>query len=115
MNIPDARAITVDRFKDWLVTARPNDKLVYYTGETLTYSLMASHIKKEVWEMALNGHVYLVQKKLGVGLYEFITVKASKSPCMSLIPVRDYSDKNHVSKLQTYTNRQVRLLERVAS
>lgn len=108
---------TVDNFLAWVKAAKPNEKMIYYRGETLTFSLMTTQIKRETWDKALEGRVYLVQKKLGVGLYEFIAIRASDAPANKLIPIADSIGRadRHSPRLQTYTNRRINLMERVMS
>ena len=109
--------VSVEHFHLWLRFAKPNDSIVYYRGETLTFSLMTVQIKRETWDKALEGLVYLVQRKLGVGNYEYIAIRASSSPVVKFIPVADGGSKieRHSPRLQNYSSRRLSLMERVMS
>lgn len=77
---------TVEEFNEFLTTAFPNDRAIYHTGSGLTNTTYMLVLKHTVWQMAIKGHVYLVQKKLESDKYQFIAIKASENPNKKLIP-----------------------------
>lgn len=107
-------APTVDEFNEWFKSAKPNDKYIYFRGETLTFSHMSNKIRQETWYKAVIGEVYLLQRKLGLGKYEFIAVKASNPPIVRLVPFDERPEPNRL-RLQNYSARRVKLMERVMS
>jgi hypothetical protein len=66
-----------ERFIAWFKQAERHEKYVYYSGNSLTDSLLSVEIKKIAWTHACRGYVYLVQKKLGNGYYHFYAIKAT--------------------------------------
>lgn len=89
-----------DKFLTWLVSAKPNQQFVYYEGMSLTDTLLSVVIQKALWSHACRGYVYLVQKKLRVGLYMFIAIKASSPPIKKLVPLAEPKDRVGI---RTYT------------
>lgn len=85
-------AISLDRLINWLHVAQPNEKMVYYTGETLAASVLTRELRKQVYNLATMGAVYLVQKRLNgdlKGNTDFIAIKASPRPIHKLVPLSD--------------------------
>lgn len=105
---------TVEEFGSWLSNSKPNDKYIYYKGETLTFSHLTNKIRKETWDRAIEGRIYLLQRKISVGVYEFIAVKASYPPLDRLVPIGEKSEPIKM-RIQTYSNRRTKLIERVMS
>lgn len=73
-------------FFRWFSIAKPNDIIVYYTG-TLAEAIDKSDtntkeylldIKETMWQYAVEGKLYLFQKKIDTGVYEYIAVKSSR-------------------------------------
>lgn len=75
--------MTANEAHDWLLTARHGDRVVYHVG-----SLADDRVKGEkreraelewladtFWEAARTRRVALVQRKLGMGHYEYIAVR----------------------------------------
>lgn len=108
---------TVETFLAWVKSAKPNERIIYYRGETLTFSLMTVQIKRETWDKALEGLVYLVQRRLGPGKYEFIAIRSSETPNDKLIPIADAGSRieRHSPRLQNYSSKRLSLMERVMS
>lgn len=70
--------------------AQPGQKLVYFKGY-LYETLLGRSIQSIVYKYATKGLVYLFQKKT-VGIvygYDYIMVKASKKPVITLVPLSD--------------------------
>lgn len=67
-------------FNRWLNSAKPRDIFIYYDGEFLPVAL-----HKHVYPIACTGEVYLVQRKYGVGKYQFLAIK-SEYKIAKLIP-----------------------------
>lgn len=107
-------APTSEEFNEWLRVSKPNDRFIYFRGETLTYSHMSNKIRQETWHKAVIGDVYLVQRKLALGQYEFIAIKASNPPITRLVPFDERPERNRV-RIQNFSSRKVRLIERVMS
>ena len=91
-----------EQFINWMRTAQPNDKYAYYTGSSLTDTLISNEIRKFIWSHACRGYVYLVQKKERVHYYHFIAIKASKIPNARLVPL---SERKEVSNFRRYTTK----------
>lgn len=75
-------------YKTWLVNAKPNDKFIYFTGNSLQDNIVGKMMQPVVMEDALEGFVHLVQKKEIPFVYNFIAIKASQQPSRHLIPSR---------------------------
>lgn len=73
------------------MNAPPLERFIYYTGLHLTDTILSREVKKLTYELAVNGKVYLVQKKCYsvFGEYDFIAIKASKPPVHKLVPLSD--------------------------
>lgn len=78
----------LSELKEFINTANPNDKFIYYTGFSLTDSIMAKELKRVTYEYATKGEVYLVQKRFQ-GAFDFIVIKASRPPMYKLVPLSD--------------------------
>ena len=98
-------------FFKWFEAARPNDVIVYYTGELASAIELSDKnvreflldIKETVWQYAVDGKLYLFQKKLETGRYEYIAVKAGRR-IHQLNPVHYYT-RYGVDKAQTRVNK----------
>lgn len=88
-------ALNTGELLEWSKTATPNSKKTYYVGFSLTDTLLSLEIKKQAWELAVKGQVYLVQKKHCVGEYSFIAIKASHPPNIKLVPLDLKQDKGY--------------------
>jgi hypothetical protein len=77
-------------YKNWLMNAQPKEKYTYYTGNALSESKIGEMIGRVVMQDAMEGFVYLVQKKRGDYLYEHIAIKVGTDPNMKLVPTFRY-------------------------
>jgi len=71
-------------FRDWLVTAKPGDKLVYCTGALAT-SIQKAHMAKDAtagvlsalqeaaWQARTKAH--LIQRRVGPKVFDYIAIK----------------------------------------
>lgn len=114
----------VDHFKDWIAAARPNDKYTYHIGFGLFDSFMSGQVRKLAWDRAVDGDIYLVQRRITSGSYEYIAVKASNPPIEYLVPLGEPPPPSMKMPIQRYykytptvgvTTRKPRLLERVSN
>jgi hypothetical protein len=80
--------ITQEHLRDWLRQSKPGDKLVYATTTHLTAHFPTFKLAREVWQMAVQGHLYLVQYRIPntvYGIFDYIAVKASYPPMKRLV------------------------------
>jgi len=75
-------------YKTWLLNSKPNERFVYFTGNSLSESIVGTFIGQVLMEDALKGMVYLFQRKLSPYNYEHIAIRASIDPHQKLIPER---------------------------
>jgi len=85
----------LSELKSFINTAKPNDKFIYYTGFSLTQTIMSNELRKITYEYAVKGEVYLVQKRYQ-NTFDFMVIKASKNPIYKLIPFSDEKRKEHL-------------------
>jgi hypothetical protein len=77
-------------FQYWLKNARPGERVLYYYGFLMRdrevfmrgggfSDNFPPSIKTAIaaWKAYMNGSVHLIQKKQGMGVYEYIAVKAA--------------------------------------
>lgn len=74
--------------ESFVQNASPNNRFIYYKGYSLTDTILACQLRKLTYQFALEGKVYLVQKKHGF-YFEFIAIKASTPPVIKLVPFND--------------------------
>lgn len=77
-------------FISWLNVAEPGENYIYYKGYIgESKSNILSSLKQTVWKSAVNGRVYLLQRKNGPSEYDYLAQKSAKKyPCIvaRLIP-----------------------------
>lgn len=80
-----------ERFESWYRTANPGEQYTYYIGllGMESKSKFHHHIKHTAWKYALQGRVYLFQRKIEENEFDYIAVKA-KQYVYKLVPF-DYS------------------------
>lgn len=78
----------LSELKHFILNAKPNDKFLYYSGITLTDTIMARELKKLTYTHASKGDIYLVQKRFQ-DVFDFIAIKASRPPVYRLVPLND--------------------------
>jgi hypothetical protein len=66
---------TPDEFKEWVRTAEVGDRLLYMQAD---YAQRVPDLAKAAMEAAEQGEVFLSQKKIGVGVYNFYATRVSK-------------------------------------
>ena len=67
--------LTLEEFSDWLIKARPGDRLIYGTGSYLPAKKpKAAEAAHRAYEA---GQVLLVQKKIGPSIYNYISIRAT--------------------------------------
>jgi hypothetical protein len=76
---------------EWLVRAQPNDKFIYYTGQSVQDTVLSREVGKQVYKYATRGLVYLVQLRSSGYYFDFdhYLIKASNPPAYSLVPYAD--------------------------
>lgn len=87
-------------FENWYITAKPGSSYIYYKGllGMESKSKFTSHIKHTVWKYALQGRIYLIQRKIMENDYDYIAVKA-KNYNEKLVPT-DYDFSRFTRKIQ---------------
>lgn|SRR5678816_4370325 len=80
----------------WLRDAKPGEIYVYAPSiAALTDNYAAYKLSREVWQLAVDGRIYLVQRRLRpapYGVFDYIAIKASDPPIKKLV-TSDYGDK----------------------
>lgn len=80
----------------WLRDAKPGEIYVYATAiSALTDNFKTFKLGREVWQLAVDGRIYLVQRRLikpPYGVFDYIAIKASNPPVKKLVTL-DYGDK----------------------
>lgn len=79
---------------EWVKTAQPNDFFVYATARFLTDHYASRKIAIQAWKLAVEGRIYLVQRRVPYSIpsmFDYIAIKAGISPVRSLVAV-DYGD-----------------------
>lgn len=85
----------ISKFINWELTASPMDKFIYYTGFSLTDSIMSLDIKEVTWKFAVEGKIYLLQaRSKSWKLFDFIAIKATNPPVIKLVPLNDEQYRN---------------------
>jgi len=70
--------------------ARPCEIFIYYTGNSLSDSILSKEMGKLTFKLSQAGKGYLVQKRYKAFYYfDFFFIKASKNPVPSLVPFSD--------------------------
>jgi hypothetical protein len=98
----------LSEFKHFILNAKPNEKFLYYSGLTLTDSIMAKELKKLTYNHASKGDIYLVQKRFQ-DVFDFIAIKASRPPVYRLVPLSDEKLKEATKLPRQYAPRKVKL------
>lgn len=76
---------------EWLEKAKPNDRFIYYTGQSVQDTVLSREVGKQVYKYAIRGAVYLVQHRSSGYYFDFdhYLIKASNPPVYSLVPYAD--------------------------
>ena len=95
---------------EWLRAAKHGMYHVYYTGAGLDGSELTNQtniwkLKQLTWKLAVDGRIYLVQRKLRIDRYEYRAIKASSPPPIKRLIPFDYAVKGENTKL--YRGRRV--------
>lgn len=80
--------------EEWLKTAQPGEFYVYATARFLTDHYATRKIAIKAWKLAVDGRIYLVQRRVPnaiPSMFDYIAIKASISPPRNLVAV-DYGD-----------------------
>ncbi len=67
--------LTLEEFSDWLIKARPGDRLIYGTGSYLP--ARKPKVAEAVHRAYEAGQVLLVQKKIAPASYNYIAIRAT--------------------------------------
>ena len=78
----------VENFEQFIRTAHYPQTFEYYFGFSLTDTIMSNQLRKLAYRYAMDGKIYLVQKKINHS-FIFIAIKASVPPVIKLIPISD--------------------------
>jgi hypothetical protein len=76
-------------FETWLSSARPNEKFVYFLGESLCGNYIGEILQRYTFDYAKKGSVYLVQQRYDTRRFNYIAIKASTHFAKNLVP-NDY-------------------------
>ena len=79
---------------EWIKTAQPNDFFVYATARFLTDHYATAKIARQAWKLAVEGRIYLVQRRVPhaiPSMFDYIAIKAGISPVRRIVAV-DYGD-----------------------
>lgn len=79
---------------EWVKIAQPNDFFIYATARHLTDNYAARKIGQQAWKFAIEGKVYLVQRRIEhttPSMFDYIAIKASISPVRRIVAM-DYGD-----------------------
>lgn len=79
---------------EWAKIAQPNDFFVYATARFLTDHYAVRKIAIQAWRLAVEGRIYLVQRRVPhsiPSMFDYIAIKAGISPIRRLVAV-DYGD-----------------------
>lgn len=76
-------------FTMFLETSAPNSRFIYFKGY-LHEPLVGRALGKEIYRLAKKGVIYLVRRRSYEYIgFEYIAIKASKKPVLSLVPFSD--------------------------
>ncbi len=95
---------SVDEAKEFIETAQPYSRCIYHVGGGATDTTLSTFIKNVVWNAAVAGKVYLVQKRIGPSQFQYIAIK-SRDRLKSLIPnpsSYDYVPRERKTNIYTY-------------
>lgn len=86
---------------EFMFEAKPGERFTYFIGFTLTETLISKQLRKLVYSYAVKGLVYIFQPrfKMDPTLFEFICIKASSPPVLSLLP---YSEEKLSQERSSY-------------
>jgi len=79
---------------EWAKTAQPGDTYIYATVVHLTDTYASRKIGQQAWSLAIEGTVYLVQRRVPYAIpsmFDYIAIKASKPPVRRIV-AQDYGD-----------------------
>lgn len=81
----------IDAIDKWLSTAKPNSRFNYFSGYTITGSLISKAIGSKLYKLSTKGEIYLVLKRSADNrlIFDFFAIKASRPPVPSLVPYSD--------------------------
>ena len=76
---------------EWVERAKPNEKFIYYTGQSVQDTVLSREVGKQVYQYAMRGLVYLVQLRSSNYYFDFdhYLIKASSPPVYQLVPFAD--------------------------
>lgn len=100
--------VNQEDFSRWIETAAPNSKKIYHVGFSTCDTTYSYKICSFIYKKSIEGQCYLVQRRIGPHKFEFIAIRASKPPVVSLLP---YSD-SKVSELRPRKRQFEKFLER---
>ena len=83
--------------KEWIDTAQPNSKIIYFTGQGIGDSILSTQIGNYVYQESTKGKVYLVRKRTHemLGEFDYMCIKASRPPVDKLVPFSDEKLKDY--------------------
>jgi len=75
-------------FDHFCLTAKPNTRFTYFVGPSIQMSILARTLQKRTYRCAVQGEIYLVQKRFDIDrhVFEYMAIKASRAPVVSLLP-----------------------------
>ncbi|AAT69505.1 gp29 [Alphaproteobacteria phage PhiJL001] len=78
--------MSVDRFKDWLREAEPGDQIMYMQAD---YAGRRPEVARFFMDAAEEGKVFLFQKKVREGVYNYFARRVKPSTGKALKPWRE--------------------------
>lgn len=78
----------LQKLNEFVHNGVPNSKLIYYTGFSLTDTVLSNQVRKMMYKYAVEGKIYLVQQRM-FPYYNFIAIKSGVPPVISLLPYSD--------------------------
>lgn len=103
------RTCDLDKLQDFIFSAKPNEKFIYYEGFSLTDTLLTNELRKILYQYSVNGRVYLVQQKVRNKIdphYVFIAIKASTPPIVKLVPFSDQKVRERERRMSAHGSNQ---------
>lgn len=74
-----------DTFIKWVNNSKPGEKIIYAYTPNLNIKCTDKEISRIAWRTALEGKIYLTQKRYQ-GSIQYFAIKASNKPINRLIP-----------------------------
>jgi len=79
--------LTVPEFQEWMEAARPGERIAYAKGllaASIHAAWLAEHpdaqqlsaLQEATWSAGAKGHIYLVQRRLKPGAFEYLAQRA---------------------------------------